>query len=493
MSLFLLIIRVVLAALLATAGIAKLADLKGAEKAAKGFGIPGPLATFGPAILSVAEIVLGLMLLFPSVSWFGAIGAAVLLVAFIVMMMYQWSKGNAPDCHCFGQLHSEPVGIKSIIRNVIFLGLAAIPLASGPGNQGLQLQSVSVEMMPTLLGTLAVIMLGGALMYLRKIVATQEQLKRRLDVIEVIASEGRSVDHEHVSDPNLGLPIGSPLPDLPLTRIGGETVSARSFTNDDKGVLMFFVSPTCEPCQALMPEFEEWSVELADRVKTVFVSSGEEKDNIKKFGGLDQSTVLLDDYRQFAKAVGARWTPTAVYVSRSGKIASHIAAGDSEIRELVNKINSSKLDSPLTFFANSNHHGQGIKIGDEAPEFALSDLEGREVSKKNLLGKSTLVTFWSPTCPHCAAFLNEFKQWERSRTNGDPNVVLMSDGNVDEHKDLDLDSPVLLDKDYEVSVKLGMFGTPSAVLVDENGLIATETAVGASNIWALLGRQNGTN
>jgi hypothetical protein len=40
---------------------------------------------------------------------------------------------------------------------------------------------------------------------------------------------------------------------------------------------------------------------------------------------------------------------------------------------------------------------------------------------------------------------------------------------------------------------MGMFGTPSAVLIDENGIIATETAVGASNIWALLGRQHETN
>src|SRR5690349_16881929 len=127
MELFLLIIRVILAALLVMAGVAKLADLKGAEKAARGFGVTGQLAKIGPVLLSAAEIILGAMLLFPSVSWFGAIGAAALLLIFIGMMAYQWSKGQAPDCHCFGQLHSEPVGVKSIIRNVIFLGLAIVP------------------------------------------------------------------------------------------------------------------------------------------------------------------------------------------------------------------------------------------------------------------------------------------------------------------------------------------------------------------------------
>jgi hypothetical protein len=34
-----------------------------------------------------------------------------------------------------------------------------------------------------------------------------------------------------------------------------------------------------------------------------------------------------------------------------------------------------------------------------------------------------------------------------------------------------------------------MLGTPSAVLIDENGRIISETAIGAQNIWALVGRR----
>lgn len=493
MNLFLLMIRLILAALLITAGVAKLADRKGAEKAAKGFGVSGPLATFGPVLLSIGEIIIGSMLLFPSVSWFGAVGAVTLLVVFIVMMTYQWFKGNAPDCHCFGQLHSEPVGVKSIVRNVLFLALAAVPLLSGPTSQGLQLQSVTAEMIPTILGTLSAIMLGGALLFLRKIVSTQDQLIRRLDVIELIAQEGKQVDHEHASDPSLGLPIGSPLPDFNLNKLGGSSVSSRTLVGDGKGVLFFFVAPTCEPCQALLSEFAEWSNELSDRITTVFVTSGSEKENRKKFGALDSSQILLDDQRIFALSVGGRWTPTALYVDANGKIASHIAAGDVAIEELVEKIKSSGLGSPFTFFANGSHHGRGLKIGVAVPDVSFRDINGRDIDRQHFIGKRTLVTFWSPTCPHCAAFLEEFKTWERSRKYGDPNVILVSDGNVEEHKALNLVSPVVLDKGYKTAAKLGMFGTPSAVLVDEDGIIATETAVGASNIWALLGRQNETN
>ncbi|HSU24661.1 MAG TPA: redoxin domain-containing protein [Pyrinomonadaceae bacterium] len=493
MELFLLIIRVILAALLVTAGVAKLADLKGAEKAARGFGVAGQLAKIGPVLLSAAEIILGAMLLFPSVSWFGAIGAAALLLIFIGMMTYQWSKGQAPDCHCFGQLHSEPVGIKSIIRNLIFFGLAIIPVLRGPAGQGLALQSVTAEMAPTILGTLAVIMLGGALLYLRKIVEAQDGLRRRLDVIDVISRDGTPLDHDHATDPNQGLPIGSPLPNFDLRDLDGAKVKSRDLGGTGKGVLFFFVSPTCEPCQVMLPEFVRWGEELADRVNCVFITSGSEKENRKKFDGLDNSKIFLDDDRRFALSVGGRWTPTALYVDREGKVASHVAAGDIAIEELVDKIKAAPLDSPFTFFANGSHHGRGLKIGVEAPDFSLRDINGGEVGKQHLIGKRTLVTFWSPTCPHCSSFLEEFKTWEKVRKNGDPNVILVSDGEIEEHKALQIHSPVLLDKGYKTAAKLGMFGTPSAVLIDENGIIATETAVGASNIWALLGRHNGTN
>ena len=243
----------------------------------------------------------------------------------------------------------------------------------------------------------------------------------------------------------------------------------------------------------MLPEFARWVVDLADKVNVVFVSSGTEKDNRKKFEKLGDAPIVIDEGRRFALSVGGRWTPTALFVNGKGKIASHIAAGDISIEELVENISKSQLGSAFTYFANGTHHGRGLKIGVEVPEFSLKDINGRDIGKEHLIGKRTLVTFWSPTCPHCTAFLDEFKTWERSRKNGDPNVILVSDGNIDEHKALEIGSPVILDKGYKTAAKMGMFGTPSAVLIDENGVIVTETAVGASNIWALLGRQNGTN
>uniref|UniRef100_UPI002931B8BF peroxiredoxin family protein n=1 Tax=Clavibacter michiganensis TaxID=28447 RepID=UPI002931B8BF len=57
------------------------------------------------------------------------------------------------------------------------------------------------------------------------------------------------------------------------------------------------------------------------------------------------------------------------------------------------------------------------------------------------------------------------------------------------HRSLNLQSPIVLDKDRKISKELGMNGTPSAVLINEDGKIVSETAVGADNIWTLIGKR----
>src|SRR5262245_58204997 len=112
--------RVVLAAVFGIAGIAKFFDLKGSEKAMKGFGLPDVLAKPFSIILPAIEIFIAYLLL-SEFRWYGAVGALILLSLFILGMIGQIVRGNKPDCHCFGQLYSEPVGYSSLIRNILLL------------------------------------------------------------------------------------------------------------------------------------------------------------------------------------------------------------------------------------------------------------------------------------------------------------------------------------------------------------------------------------
>jgi hypothetical protein len=53
-----------------------------------------------------------------------------------------------------------------------------------------------------------------------------------------------------------------------------------------------------------------------------------------------------------------------------------------------------------------------------------------------------------------------------------------------------LRSPVLLDPDFKVAWTFGANGTPMAVLVDEEGQIASEVAAGAEAVLALARTQD---
>jgi len=487
MEIILLFIRIFLFAVFAVAGIGKLLDLEGSEKAVKAFGAPEELAKTLAIGLPVAEIIFAVCLLFVSTSWLGAIGALLLLVSFIGGMIWQLAQGNAPDCHCFGAIHSEPVSKKSLIRNGVFAILALFLVAQGRENQGLGLTNLTNEMAIQLIIGLATIgLLGTVVFFLKRISEQQTQIMRRIEVLELISHDGGAeVEREEVGNLHEGLPLGAPFPDFELADTNGKTVAFEHLLGKAKHILFFFVSPTCNPCKALLPEIESWQTELQEKIQFVFISSGEVGENLDKLGGTGFKQILLQKDRELAEAVNARWTPTALLVNTDGAIASHLASGDAAIRQLVEKIKTENFDEDLLFVTN----GTPTKIGESVPEFSLKDLQGREITAADFQGKKTLVTFWNTTCPFCVGMMDDLREWDAARNLGEPNLIVFSTGEPDAHEELNLKSPIVLDEEFKISDKFGMSGTPSAVLVNENGRIVSETAVGASNIWALIGKR----
>lgn len=483
MEIFLLLIRLFLFAVFAVAGVGKLLDLEGSKKSVIAFGTPEDLAKTFAIAIPFAEIVFAVCLLFVSTSWLGAIGVFLFLLIFIGGMISQLSQGKAPDCHCFGAIHSEPVSRKSIVRNVIFAFLSLILVVQGR-SQGASFADLSNEIALQLIFGLATIgILGAVVFYLKRISEQQTQIIRRIEILEITTHEDVLVEHEHNTNPYESLPIGSPAPDFALPDLSGNTVSFENLLSPRKPLLFFYVSPTCAPCEALLPEIEAWEAELKDKVKFVFLSLGAAEDNREKFG--DAHTVLLQKNKEVTDALNARWTPTAVLINAEGAIASHLAVGDAAIRELVDKIKAERVERDLLYITNGNQ----TKIGESVPDFSLEDLQGKQIGAEDFKGRRTLVTFWSTTCPHCSNMMDELKIWEKEKGADEPDLIVFSDGDAETHKALHLNAPILLDKNYKTAEKLGMSGTPSAILVDENGKIVSETAIGAGNIWALIGKR----
>ncbi len=489
MEISLLIVRLLLVAVFGVAGIAKLFDPAGSEKAFGDFGLPKFLARPMVYILPALELAIAGMLLFVTTSWFGAVGASGLFVIFTAGMLYQMAKGNAPDCHCFGQIHSEPVGVTSVLRNVAFLILAGFLVIQGQNAQGLSLINSNQDIMQFVIGIAVVMLLLAAVLFLKKISEQQTQIMRRIELMELVARDGGSVEREAAGHPHEGMPIGAIIPEFELPDLNGEPVSLSSLRAAKLPVLFLFVAPTCNPCKALLPEFDAWQKELAGKINLVYISNGDAAENREKFDGDASKVILLQKDREITDLLRAKWTPTALLMDGDGRVASHAAAGDSAIRELFGKLLTADPAEEFSYFANSNGNSRAIKIGESVPEVSVADLSGKAIRTDYFKGKPTLVTFWSTTCPFCVNMLEDLRTWDSTKGRDEPNLIIFSDGDRESLKDMGLKSPVIYDEGHKTANGFGMFGTPSAVLINEDGRFVTETAVGAPDIWSLIGKR----
>ncbi len=491
MEIILLLVRLILFAVFALAGIGKLFDLKGSEKAVKDFGTPDEYAKFFAIGLPFAELVFAVCLLFVETSWTGAIGALLLLLTFIGGMIWQLAQGNAPECHCFGAIHSEPVSRKSLIRNVVFAVLASALIVAGKNNQGASLADSAADFqesfMSLIFGLAIIGLLAAVVFYLKKISEQQTQIMRRIEIMEVTALDGKEIVREDVVPPTNGLPIGAPAPDFVLPDIKGVNVSFENLLMQGKPMLFLFVSQTCKPCAALLPEIEKWQTELQGKVNFIFVSNGTAQENAVKFDGVNAKRILLQKDREVALQFGAEWTPTGILVNDDGTIASRAAVGDAMIRDLIDAIKL-RIDQPQTLLIGDKNNASN-KLGADLPEFFENDLDDKLIASADLRGKKTLIVFWSPTCGYCQQMLADLQNWEAEKSAGEPDLLLLSSGGTPANRGLNLRSPIILDDENKLAHELGMNGTPTAILISEHGKIASEPAVGADQIWALLGKK----
>jgi peroxiredoxin len=111
---------------------------------------------------------------------------------------------------------------------------------------------------------------------------------------------------------------------------------------------------------------------------------------------------------------------------------------------------------------------QGNPIGELVPEFTGVDLAGRTFQRDDLFGRTTAVLFVSPSCPSCAATLEELNALGL-KSEGSVLVVCRSSPERCRRltESYDVDIPVLADVDFAISKAFAVTTVPTAVLVDE--------------------------
>src|SRR5919201_1445943 len=281
--------------------------------------------------------------LLPVVSaWWGALGALGLLLVFVVGIGASLLRGRRPACHCFGQLHSAPVGWPTLVRNGLLAGVAGVVVVNGPAGVGPSalawLGGLEPRELAVLVGGLVALgLLAAEAWLLVQLVAQNGRLLLKLDALEAKVNVGSPapVAVPHAPPPAAGLPVGSMAPDFSLPGLYGETLTLGALRAAGQPVVLLFMDPDCGPCGALMPEVGRWQHEQAGQFTLAVVSRGTAEANLHKSTEHGISRVLLQQDREVAERYQAYGTPSAVLVQPDGRIGSPLSAGVEAIRVLV--------------------------------------------------------------------------------------------------------------------------------------------------------------
>jgi peroxiredoxin len=195
-------------------------------------------------------------------------------------------------------------------------------------------------------------------------------------------------------------------------------------------------------------------------------------------------------------------TPMGYRIDCAGRIASELAVGADPLLRLANTLAPEQFD--LSAAANgSTSHGanddlslarsrlnrSGLMAGTPAPDFRLPRMDGGELSLADFRGGRVLLVFSDPDCGPCDELAPGLQEIHLQRS--ELQVLVVSRRDVDSNRakaaSLGLSFPIVLQKQWEVSLQYAMFATPVGYLIDEQGILASDVAIGVGPILALAG------
>jgi peroxiredoxin len=363
-----------------------------------------------------------------------------------------------------------------------------------------------MEIALPIVGMIALGLLGIEVWFLLQLLSQNGRLLVRVEALEARLAAGPG----HGAPVAMReLPLGSAAPDFLLPDLEGRERHLRDFLGDP--LLVVFFSPRCGYCAEMAPRLGQLP-ESAPRVLLISEGNPEEHRRLAAEHGW-RCDVLLQKSWEIGIAYGAAGTPTGYLLDAEGRIASPLASGAAALLGLLEAAPASvgpngratgltgetlrETEQAATERARAaglavrasllNRHG--LPAGTAAPDFRLPDLAGAERSLAEFRGKRVLLVFSDPDCGPCQALAPDLVKLHREHQSNNLEVVMVSRGDLEANRawasQHGFTFPVLLQKHWEISRAYGMFATPVGYVVDEQGMIAREVAVGPDAIIRL--------
>ena len=472
MVIVVLFARLALAAVFAVAGVAKASDRAGTRSALRAFGAPARLAGPLALLLPLAELAVAALLLPASTAATGAAGALVLLVIFCGAIAYNLAQGRAPDCRCFGQLHSAPASWKTLVRNGVLAAVAAYALVASlsgiqPGPLAWIGELDNARSVALALGFAVALGIGGGIAAVLALLRGYGRVLVRLERVErALAQAGLDVG-ELQESPQLGLAPGTPVPPVPEL----EPLLALGFP-----LLLLFTNPNCASCKSLLSKAARWQRDHGSTLTVALASEGTAEQVHREAAEFGLRHVIVDSGLHLYEAFHANGTPSAIVIAANRTIGSWVVSGADGIEALVVSALQERTLQPLP-------------IGSQVPAIMLPSVaDGGLVALPSGGGKETILLFWNPACGFCRAMHGDLLAWERRAPNGGPRLVVISSGDADSTRAEGFRSSTLLDEGFTAGAALGVGGTPMALLLDAQGRVGSVLVAGVDEVLAFVKR-----
>lgn len=321
------------------AGFAKLADRPGTSRSLVDFGVPAALRPAVAAILPRLEVAIGIALLVPRAAWWATLSGGALLLVFVAGIAYRLSRGETPECNCFGKLHSRPVDNLTLARNVALAAVAAALVFTASD------RSLGSWSWLTALGWgewLAVAALVVSLSLAGVLLRLWRQQGRLMNELHTLREGG--VGERRLDEPSEPRPtIGSKLPPTKLLTADGAEVALFELLAAERDTLLVFVSATCGPCNALLPQVRQWERESLQPMPLV-IQSGPVQLAQRIADEFGLGAVYSDPHAETFKALGASGTPAGVVVRPDGLLASSVVSGARALGMLATRASGSPIE-----------------------------------------------------------------------------------------------------------------------------------------------------
>lgn len=477
MDVLLLGFRLVLSGVLVVSGIAKLFDHAGTAAAYDGFHLPARFRSSVATGLPIVELVVAIALIPARIVPISALLATILFAAFSVVVTRSVLRGERVECNCFGQLSAAPTSWWTVGRNVcltVLAGTTWIQAIAGtpPSFFGRLSASGTIILLGFILCGAAI---GGLTFLVFHLWEQQGRLLIRLEAIEA------APDRQLVSAVAIPSPLAAtakPLPALHLTTLDGHSADLATYYAESP-LLLLFTDPHCGPCTALMPEVHQWQERYDGFFTIAIVASGEPEAIHARLDQHSIANVLMQEGKDANKALGVVGTPSGVVIDRQGQVRGEVARGAAAIRDLVTGlVRAQGRPTPQP----PEPPKPVSRVGQMVPLQPVKGLDGGQRFVGGPSPRGQMLVFWRPDCGYCMRMLDDWKRVEPSWPDDAPELVVVSSGSPESNIEQGIQTLVVLDEGFGVGRSVGARGTPSAIVINRDGRIASEIRLGATAI-----------